>query len=371
MIGSRLREMVRKELRQMFRDRRTAPIIFVAPTIQLVIFGYAVNTDVRHTPVAVVDHDRTAASRALVDHLAAAGYFRVVARPDRAADLGIALDRGRATLALEIPPGFARSLATGRPAAVQVLVDGTSSNTATVAQGYARQIVQRFGEAAVRAHGATLPAGIDLRARAWFNPGLESRVYNVPAVAGVIIMLMCLLLTALAVVRERELGTLEQLMISPLTSAELIVGKITPVVLVGLVDLALVTGLAVGWFGIPLRGSVALLAGVGLLYILLGLGLGLLISTVSRTQQEAYMTMFLVFLPSMILSGFMFPVESMPRFFQVVTLANPLRHFLAVIRAIFLKGAGLDVLWPQVTVIGGLGTLTLAAAILRFRKRIG
>lgn len=367
----RLRQMVRKELLQMFRDPRTARIIFVAPVIQLVVFGYAVTTDVRNTRAVVLDRDHTEESRSLVDALTSSGYFVVASRVDRPAGLTDALDRGRATIALEIPPGFARSIETGTPARVQLLIDGTSSNTATVAQGYARRIIQQYGERAARARGHWLPVPIDLRARAWFNPDLESRVYNVPAVAGVIMMLMCLLLTSLAVVRERELGTLEQLMVSPLQPVELILGKTAPVMLVALIDLVIVTALAIFWFDIPFRGSLILLFAVSLILILTGLGLGLLISTVSSTQQEAYMTMFLVFLPMMLLSGFMFPVSSMPVFFQWATLLNPLRHFLEAVRAMFLKGAGLDVLWPQVLVLAAMGGLLLAVATLRFRKRTG
>lgn len=210
----RVRRMVVKELRQLFRDPRTRGVIFVSPIIQLVLFGYAVNTDVHSVATAVVDHDHTAESRALISALTASDYFRIVLQSDRPADLGRALDDGRAVVALEIPTRYAADLAAGRGPAVQLLVDGSNSNTATIAQGYAARIVQQLGATVVSANGASM-APIDLRARAWFNPSLESRVYNVPAVIGVILLLMCLLLTAMAVVRERELGTLEQLLVSP------------------------------------------------------------------------------------------------------------------------------------------------------------
>jgi ABC-2 type transport system permease protein len=364
----RLRELVRKELRQMFRDPRMARLIFISPILQLVVFGYAVTTDVHNTPTYVVDLDRTQASRSLVATLTAGGYFRVVGRGDRPSDLRHALDYGDALFGLEIPRGFASDLAQGK-AEVQILVDGTSANTATTAQGYAVGIVNDFGAKAIPIRGA--PAGVELRAQVWYNSNLESRVYNVPATAGIIILLMCLMLTSLSIVRERELGTLEQLMVSPLRPVELILGKTLPVVGVAMVDLFLVSLVATLWFGIPIRGSVVLLVGSSLCYILAGLGMGLLVSTISETQQEAFMTMYLIFLPAMLLSGFMFPVSSMPEAFQSVTLLNPIRYFLETLRGIFLKGAGLDVLWPQVLALAVMGVAALGFATSRFRKRVG
>jgi ABC-2 type transport system permease protein len=361
----RLRELVRKEVRQMFRDPRMARLIFIAPVLQLVVFGYAVTTDVRHTPLRVVDLDRTSESRALVDAFTASGYFRLESYAARPADLRRTLDRGDAIIALEIPKDFARDLHSGR-GRVQVLVDGTSTNTASLAQGYAARIVAAYGAR----YGPTGGGGVDLRTQIWYNPNLESRVYNVPATAGVIIMLMCLMLTSLAIVRERELGTLEQLMVSPLRPAELILGKTLPVVLVALVDLLLVSLVATLWFDIPIRGSLTLLLGSSVCYVLAGLGLGLLVSTISSTQQEAFMTMYLVFLPAMLLSGFMFPVSSMPGGFQAVTLINPIRFFLEVVRGIFLKGAGLASLWPQLITLFIMGIVALGFATKRFRKRI-
>lgn len=373
---ARLWQLVRKEFRQMLRDPRSKRFLFISPIVQLLLFGYAVNTDVRNAKTFVVDQDRTAASRDLLATFTASGYFRIVGYGARPADEIRALDHGDAVLALEIPRGFATDLAAGRPAQVQMLIDGTSSNTATVAQGYATQIIQRFGieRAAARMRGSAdtqmrrPAAGVGFRARAWYNPNLESRVYNVPGVICTIVMMMGLLLTSLAVVREREIGTLEQLMVSPLTPAELILGKTLPVVFVALVDLALITAVAMLWFHVPLRGSFALLLGASLAYILTGLGLGLLISTVSNTQQEAFMSMFFFFLPALILSGFMYPVANMPRVFQYLTLLDPIRHFLVVVRGIFLKGAGLEVLWPQILVLLVMGVVVLGFATTRFHK---
>lgn len=369
--AGRVRALVRKELRQIFRDPKTKRIIFVSPVIQLILFGYAVNTDVRRADTWVVDQDRTAESRFLLDAFTASGHFRVAGRSDDPSSLGDALDRGDAKLGLWIPQGFSADLKAGREPAVQVLLDGTNSNTATVAQGYALRILSDVGRRLAVQSGAVLPTGgVDLRARAWFNPSLASRVYNVPAVIGVIVLLMCLLLTAMGVVREREMGTLDQLLVSPLAPSELMLGKTLPVAGIALVQLALVTAVALLWFGIPLRGSVAALLLASFLFILAGLSVGLLLSTVSNTQQEAFLGMFLFILPTIILSGFLYPVETMPRLFQILTLANPLRHFLEVVRGIFLKGSGIQDLWVQFTVLAAMAGGGLWAANRRFRKTL-
>jgi ABC-2 type transport system permease protein len=363
---SRIREMVRKEFRQVFRDPRLSRVIFVAPVIQLLIFGYAVSTDVRDTAMFVVDYDGSRESRELVEAFTASGYFRVAGTSRRAADLVRAVDHSEAVLGLVIPAGFASDVRSGKPTSVQLLLDGTNSNVATVAQGYAGRIVQSW---TARLFPALPPPAVDLRTRAWFNPALESRVYNVPAVVGAILVLVCLLLTSLAIVREREIGTLEQLLVSPLTSGELIVGKTIPFALIGLADMALITAVGLFWFDVPFRGSLLLFLLASILYILSLLGVGLFISTISRTQQEAFMAVFLVFMPTMLLSGFMFPVSSMPPLFRWLTLANPMRHYLEIVRGIFLKGAGLAALWPQflALLLMGVGILWLAAD--RFRRR--
>ncbi len=365
-------EMVRKELRQLFRDPRMTRMMFGPPLIQLLIFGYAVNTDIRGTRTFILDEDRTAVSRELVDRLTASGYFVIAGRGERPADVTRALDHGHATIGIDIPAGFAADLASGRGARLQVLVDGTSANSANVAQGYVGLIVQRLGQdlgrTDVPAYGRS--SGVDLQARAWFNPDLKSRVYNVPAVAGMIIMLMGLSLTSMAVVREREMGTLEQLMVSPLRPVELIIGKTLPVVLITALDLVLVSVVAILWFHVPLRGSLLLLAAASLCFILAAIGLGLLISTISGTQQEAFMTMFFFLLPVIILGGFMFPVANMPVPFQWLSLLDPLRHYLELVRGVFLKGAGLAALWTQLLALAVMGPGLLWFAVLRFHKTI-
>lgn len=366
----RVRVLVQKELRQLFRDPKTKRIIFAAPIIQLLLFGYAVNTDVRNVSTIALDEDNTPESRLLLEGLVSSGYFRVVETAETPGQIVRALDAGSALVGIQIPPGFSMDLGAGRPAAVQILIDGTNSNTATVAQGYAGRIVQAF--AAERLNGGERPAagGVDLRSRAWYNPDLSSRVYNVPGIIGMLLLIMALLLTGLAVVRERELGTLEQLMVSPVTSRELMLGKTVPVVVVCMVDLVLIAALAIFWFDIPLRGPLFALVLGSFLYILCGLGAGLLISTVSRTQQEAFLTIFLFILPGIILSGFMYPIETMPLSFQYLTLLNPIRYFMEMVRGIFLKGQGVMDLWSHYLVLTGMALVVVFAAARRFKKSL-
>ena len=367
----RVAVLVRKEFQQAFRDPRILRVVFAAPVIQLLVFGYAVSTDIRDTPTVLVDHDRSQVSRELADVLVSSGYFAIVERADRGADIVDALDHGRAQVGVEIPAGFARDLASGSGAQVQILLDGTNSNTALVARGYAERIIQSWSAGAAGTATPARQARIELRERAWFNPELASRNYNVPAVLGAIILLICQLLTALAVVREREIGTLEQLMVSPLQPAELIAGKTIPFALLGLVDLGLVTAVARLWFRVPFEGGAALFLLGSFFYILCCLGLGLLVSTISSTQREAFLATFLFFLPTVLLSGFMFPVSSMPHVFRWMTLGNPMRHYLVIVRGLFLKDTGFGDLWPSLTflVVLGLGALGLAGS--RFRRMGG
>jgi ABC-2 type transport system permease protein len=364
----RIGQIVRKELLESFRDFRLRGLLFVAPVMQLLIFGYAVSTDIRHTRTFVVDHDRTRESRELVDAMTASGYFTVVGRSDRPADLADALDHGSAIVGIEIPPDFSSDLARGTGAQVQLLVDGTNSNVANVALGYAERIIMSYGAKV----GVVRPAGgIDLRERAWFNPDLASRNYNVPAVVGMIILLTTMLLTALAIVRERELGTLEQLRVSPLTPGEMILGKTIPFALTGMMELVICTTFALLWFKVPFEGNFLLLFLASVTYLLPALGLGLFISTLANTQQEAFMVNFLVMMPTILLSGFMFPISSMPLAFQWLTLLNPVRHYLFVVRAIFLKGAGFSALWAPMLAMFGMGVVILFVAARRLRRVTG
>lgn len=357
--------MVRKELRQVFRDSRMARVVVVAPLIQLLVFGYAVSTDLREATLFVVDHDGSAASRELIDAFQAGGLFRVTAVSEQPAELLRAFDHGDALAALIVPRGFATALEERR-ATVQLLFDGTDSNQSTLAKGYAERIVESWG--ASRMVGVAATPLLDARPRAWYNADLSSRVYNVPAVIGAILMLICQLLTAMAIVREREIGTLEQLLVSPLRPFELILGKTIPFALIGLADLLLISVVAVLWFEVPFRGNPLLLLLAACLFLVCGLGIGLLISTLSQTQQEAFLSSFLIFMPAMLLSGFMFPVSSMPRAFQLLTLLNPLRHFLEIVRGVFLKGVGLADVLPQLGALALLGAVLITFAVLRFGR---
>jgi len=369
----RLWQLLRKELLQLLRDPRSRRMLIIAPILQLLVFGYAVNTDVRHARTFLLDADRTAESRALVAALTSSAYFDVTMRSDRPADLTRALDAGDVLIGVHIPRGFAADVARGRPTTVQLLVDGASANTANVALGYATQIIGRYGqrrgaEIAARAGVPVSAGGVTFDVRVWYNPNLSSRDYNVPAVMGNIVMLMALLLTSLAVVRERELGTLEQLMVSPLRPMELMLGKTIPSALVAMFDVLLVTAVSLLWFRIPFEGSYLVLTVASLLFVLTGLGIGLLISTISKTQQEAFMSMFMFFLPAIMLGGLLFPVDNMPHWVQVLSYLDPIRHFLIVVRGIFLRGAGFSIVWPQLLWLAGLGVSVLWFATRQFHK---
>jgi ABC-2 type transport system permease protein len=384
-MWERLKHMLIKEFIQILRDPRMKAVIFVMPVLQLVVFGYAVTTDITEIPTAVADFEWSRQTRELVRRFESSGYFKVTRRVGSAAEVRDLVDRGTVKAALQFDPGFTRDLTRGRTAAVQVIVDGTDSNTASVVMDYANRIIVQYNQEASRdalatqteARGTPGPSdlqprlgGIDLRSRAWYNPDLRSRNYNVPGVIAVILMLTSLLLTSMAIVREREIGTMEQLTVTPIRPAELILGKTLPFALIGFFDVALITAVAVFWFTVPIKGSLVLLLGATALYLLSTLGIGLFISTVSRTQQQALMSTFFFYLPAVLLSGFMFPIANMPVVVQYVTYANPLRYFLVIIRGIFLKGNGPAVLWPEMLALLILGVAVITASSVRFQKRL-
>lgn len=370
----RIKEMVIKEFSQVFRDRRMKAIIFVTPIMQLLVFGYAVTTDVKSIATAYYDLDRSYESRELARRLEASGYFTISSTPASSKEIQDLLDRGKALCAIQVNRDFARDLSRGIATTVQVIVDGTDSNTATVAMDYANRVIAGYSKEMGRGGAlqrAVKPARIDLRTRAWYNPDLRSRNYNVPGVIAIIIMLTCLLLTAMAVVREREIGTMEQLMVTPLKPVELMLGKTIPFAIISFFDMFLVTLVGVFWFDIPIKGSIPLLVLSTAIYLLSVLGVGLFISTISRTQQQALMATFLFYIPAVLLSGFMFPIENMPVVIQYGTYLNPLRYFLVIIRGIFLKGNGIAILWPQMALLLVLGIVVLTTSSLRFQKRVG
>ena len=375
-MEERIRHMLVKEFLQLFRDPKLRRMVLLMPLVQVMVFGYAVTTDVRRVPTAVVDFDGSVSSRELLSRFSASGYFRFVSRtrdPDEASRL---LDEGKAGAILRIDEGFAQDLRAGRTALLQVIVDGTDSNTAGIVLDYSGRIAGEYSGQVLLARlsrllGAVPPRkGIELVPRAWFNENLESRNFYVPGVIALIVMLITLTLSSMAVVREKEVGTIEQILVSPITPAEFILGKTLPFALVGYADVLMIAGIGVFWFDVPIRGSLPLLLLATTFYLMTTLGIGLFISTVSGTQQQAMMTVFFFYFPAVLLSGFMFPIANMPVLVQYLTYANPLRYFLVVLRGIFLKGAGPETLWPQMAALLVMGLVTLYFTTRRFRKTL-
>jgi len=366
----RIRHMVRKEFIQVLRDKRLRFFIVVPPVVQLLVFGYVVTMDVNVVPTVIVDRDRTAASRAFAQHFTSSGYFRITAAAETEREVRDVLDRGDAVCAIQINAGFDRDLRRGRQAAVQVVLDGTDSNTASVVMGYVNLVVDRYSRDRAGPAVAAVHTPVDLRMRAWYNPDLRSKNYNVPGVMATVITLLCLMLTSMSVVREREMGTMEQLMVSPLKPAELMLGKTVPFAVISIFDMLLVTVVGVFWFQVPIKGSLLVLFTGTSFYLLSVLGIGLFISTFARSQQQALMATILFYMPNILLSGFVFPIKNMPELFQYVTYGIPLRYFLVIIRGVFLKGVGFDILWPQMAALLVIGTIVITLSALRFRKRL-
>ncbi|MEO6212570.1 MAG: ABC transporter permease [Vicinamibacterales bacterium] len=377
----RLRALVWKEFLELRLNPRLLGVVIVAPIIQLTLLGYAASTDVKDVPVVVADGDHSAASRELIDRFEASRNFSVIGAVTTVNEIGPHLETGGAWLALVIPAGYGNGLANGRPVTLQLAADGTDANSTTVALGYATALVGAYAREIVESGGlaASLSGGrpqhaqpaIDPRIRVWFNPELESRHFMIPGVLALVLLVVTVNLAAMAVVREKEIGTLEQLHVTPLRRWELIAGKLLPYGLIGMIDVLLVVAVAVFWFEVPLRGSFPLLFVISMLYVFCTLGLGLFISTISETQQQAMMTATFFFLMPMIyLSGFIFPIENMPPAIRWVTYLIPLRYFLVIVRGIFLKGVGLEILWPQVAALSAWGAVVLSLAVARSRKRL-
>jgi ABC-2 type transport system permease protein len=370
----RIAALIRKEFIELRRSPQLLRLIIVAPILQLTMLGYAATTDIRNVPIVVVDGDRSMQSRRLIERFAASPYFDVVSEELDPEAAGADLAGGRAWLALIIPRGIGRALemSQANPAdtTVQLLADGTDANSSGVALAYAQGVVGAFNADLAASRGAGPPA-IEARVRVWYNPDLESRNFMIPGVLALLLLLVTTNLSSMAIVREREVGTLDQLNVTPIGRIELILGKLLPYSVVGFVDVLLVIAVAVLWFEVPLRGSVPLLLAASVVYLLCTLGLGLLVSTISATQQQAMMTSTFFFLVPMIyLSGFIFPIENMPEVIQWATLIVPLRYFLVIVRGLFLRGVGFDVLWPQFAALAAWGVVVLALAAMRSRKRV-
>jgi len=365
-----------KEFVQLRRDPRLFPVIFLSPVLQLLLLGYAANLDVKHIPSIICDMDRSAASRDFLDRFINSGYFTVKARVGRMDEIDRYLDDGDAAMAFIVPRGFGNKVAGGKEASVMIIADGAESQSATIGVNYANLIAGRYAQSIVlrsfeKLKGLGLrPVVVNPEVRVWYNPELRSRNFMVPGVLGLILMIMTTSLSSIGIVRERETGTLEQLIVTPIRPYQLILGKLTPFVLIGLVEATFVIAVAKWGFVVPIRGSVPLLFALSLAFMLNTLGIGLFISTISKNQQQAMLTSMFFILPMMLLSGFVFPIENMPKFFQFVTHIVPIRYFFVIIRGIMLRGAGWPELWDQAVALLVLGTAILGLSVARFHKKL-
>lgn len=372
----RIKHMLIKEFLQTLRDPKMIGSVFVMPIVQILMFGYAVTTDVKHIATALYDLDNSVASRELVARFVRSGYFDIVAYVSGEGHARQVLDHDEAQAVLHLNKGFEGDLRAGRTAQLQVIVDGTDSNTARIVLAYSAKIVDQLSQQVLitrmtRLQGPFQGLGpVELRTRAWFNENLESRNFYVPGVIALVVMSITLTLTSMAVVREKEIGTMEQIMVTPITPAEFILGKTVPFALIGMADVLLVMVSGVWWFDVPIRGNLLWLFLATALFLMTTLGTGLLISTVSQTQQQAMMSTFFFFSPVILLSGFIFPIANMPVVVQWLTYLNPLRYYLVIIRGVFLKGVGPSILWPQMVALAVMGLITLWLASRRFRKTL-
>ncbi len=368
-MWQRIRALIVKELLALLRDAASRAVLIGPPLLQLMVFGYAATFDLNHIPYAVYDEDGGHAARQLLARFDGSGEFRRVGTLHAQRELRSWIDQRRALLVLHIGPDFSRRLLRGQEAQLQVIIDGRDSNTAAIVQGDVNGVLQGFDDAWAQAHGwPASPAR--LRLRAWFNPDLLSRWFIVPGIVALLMLVITLLVTGLSVARERELGTFDQLLVTPLRPFEILLGKALPGVLIGGLEGVFTAFVAVRWFGVPFTGSVAAL-GVGmLLFLLAAVGVGLMISSIAQTQQQGLLGVFLFMVPAVILSGFATPIANMPRIVQWLTLANPMRYFLVINRSVFLEGAGMHQLLPQYLPLAGIAVLSMLAAGWRFGRRM-
>jgi ABC-2 type transport system permease protein len=365
-----------KELIQVLRDKRLRAALIFPPILQLIIFGYAANLDVKHIRTAVRDLDQSVDSRDLIARFGSSKYFDIVYFVQTPKDIEGLIQKGDITMSIEIPSDFSRKLKKGDTATVQLILDGTESNTAMIGLGYAGHILSEYSTAVMvkrlNREGVVgfEEAGVELEHRVWFNPNFESRLFYIPGVIASIAFLIPIILTSQAIVREREIGTLEQIMVTPIRSWELVVGKTLPFAMMGLLDVIMIALIGVFWFEVPFQGNPLIVLLGTMLFLMSSVGVGLFLSTISSTQQQAQISAFFFAQPAFILSGFAFPLENMPEWLQYITYINPLRYFLIIIRGVFLKGISLDILWPQFLALTVLGGLTILLSSLRFQKRL-
>ncbi len=374
---NRILPIIRKEFIHVLRDRRALMIAFLTPVIQMVILGYAATTDVRNVPLAVLDQDRTRQSRALIDAFVQSGQFTVYRYVMSERDLAAQIDSGQARAGLIIPPDYGRTVTAGRDVGVVFVLDGSDPSVASNALSSARLIgaslATRVREETLARRGVTtvtMPGAPQVRERVWYNPDMDSAVFMVPGLIGLVLQFQATLLTASAVVRERERGTIEQLIVTPIRPYELMLGKILPYAVIELLVVGEVLLVGTLWFGVPIRGSLILLVAIACLFLVSTLALGLLISTIAHTQFEAFQLSFLTLLPSVFISGFIYPIDAMPAALQLISKIIPLTYFLVVVRGIIIKGVGIEALLPQIAALTIFGAALLTIASLRFRKRL-
>ncbi|MDI6804123.1 MAG: ABC transporter permease [Bacteroidota bacterium] len=365
-----------KEFIQFRRDKRMLALSFMAPILQLILLGYAATTDVKDVPMAVYNQDKSVASRELINQFVHSGYFVIQKDVNSLSEIDHEIEFGNVWMALVIPPDFSSNLLARKTASIQILTDGSDANSANISLGYASQIINTYSTsilADIQKHIPQInrPARLQPEIRVWYNPDLKSRNFMVPGVLATVLMIITMTLTSLGIVKEKEIGTLEQLMVTPIKPYQLIIGKLLPFAIIGMIDVVLVLIVTRFWFAVPLQGSVALLFALSGLFILTTLGLGLFISTISKTQQQAMMTaQFFIFLPFIYLSGFTFPVENMPQAIQYLTAIIPLKYFIVIIRGIFLKGTGIAELWPQALALWIFGIVILTLSVMRFKTKL-
>lgn len=372
----RILQVVRKEIIQIRRDRGLRRMVIIAPLMQLIIYGYVVATDLRALPMAVLDQSTSAESRRLQDRFVSSGYFTLEEHVGSLRDAERLLNSGTVMLVLVVPEDYARDIRSGVVAKLQLLIDGTNSNTATIALGYAEGIIGAENQAQVLKNISgkgmrLIEAGIREEPRVWFNPSLRAINYMVPGIICVLLMEMLVPLTAFSLVRERERGTIEQLMVTPLRAGEVLIGKTVPYILIGLLDATLILTVGTFWFGVPLPHNLGALLVTTLLFVVVALSLGILVATFVTTQQQSALTAQFVLVPNILLSGFMFPIASMPEPMQWFTAILPMRYFLVIVRGIMMKGLGLSDLWNEILPMTALGIVIFAISWLRFRRVFG
>ena len=369
----RIIALLRKEFGQLFKDRRLLPIVFIAPVLQLTFLGFAASLDVKNISMAICDLDKSAESRSFIQTFSNSGYFTIEYATEDYRSIQKYVDDNKVTMALIIPPKFGDKVLRREQATVQVILDGSEGSTAAITMGYINQVIVRSStQILTEVLGGRVPTGqVEAQIRAWYNPSLKSRNFMVPGVLVLILLITTTNLTAMAIVKEKEVGTLEQIMVTPIRSYELILGKLVPFTIVGMINVCVVIAAMVFGFDIPIKGSILLLLGLSGIFLLTTLGVGLFVSTISRTQQQAMMTtIFFVVMPMMYISGFVFPIENMPKPLQILSLGIPMRYYLIIIRSIILKGVGLSSLWFSAVVLFLMGATILSASALRFRKKL-